>query len=60
MADRRFDTISAEGLRELVREINRWLPKPQIEELPSYLGENPAATLAEWRRLVRESAPRWQ
>jgi len=57
--DSRFDTISAPALRTLIASINTWLPAPLVQD-PYQSAVDEAATFAEWRNLVRQSAARWK
>ena len=57
--DPRFDGISASALRALISRLNVWLKSPLVEYPYQSLGNDEAATLSGWRRLVRESVPRW-
>ena len=58
IADPRFNDISAPALRLLIARINTWLPAPLVDS-PYQSVTNETQAHAEWRRLVRESVPRW-
>jgi hypothetical protein len=58
IVDPRFDGISAPALRLLIAQINTWLSVPLVEH-PYQSVANEAETHAAWRRLVRDSVPRW-
>jgi hypothetical protein len=59
--DPRFDTIPETALRPLILRINAWLPTPLVDSPYDYVADDKKkTTFAEWRRLVRESVPRWQ
>lgn len=59
--DRRFESIPEPALRALIRRINAWLPEPLVEwPYASLADDEKEKTFTEWRKLVRDSVPRWK
>jgi hypothetical protein len=59
--DPRFDAIPEPALRALILRINAWLPSPLVEWPYVSLTDDEKKTIfTEWRKVVRDSVPRWK
>jgi hypothetical protein len=61
VVDPRFDAIPEPALKALIVRLNGWLPAPLVEwPYVSLADGEKKMTFAEWRKVVRESVPRWK
>ena len=59
--DPRFDAIPEPALRALILRLNAWLPAPLVEWPYVSLADGEKKMIfAEWRKVVRDSVPRWK
>jgi hypothetical protein len=59
--DPRFDAIPEPALRALILRINAWLPSPLVEwPYVSLTDDEKKKIFPEWRKVVRDSVPRWK
>jgi hypothetical protein len=59
--DPRFDAIPEPALRALILRINAWLPSPLVEwPYVSLADDEKKKIFPEWRKVVRDSVPRWK
>ena len=59
--DPRFEAIPEPALRALILRLNAWLPTPLVERPYASLADDEKKTIfTEWRKVVRDSVPRWK